>query len=220
MPLPFKLGKVNCYLLKNSSGYILIDTGHTGGRTRLENELEIAGCRNDNLKLILLTHGDFDHTGNAAYLRRKFGTGIAMHVDDAGMVERGNIFWNRKKRNIFVTRAAALLFGFRKAARFSPDLYPRDGESLLGYGFDVTIIHIPGHSKGSIGIMTRGGDFFCGDLLMNGNKPALNSIMDDPLAANASIEKLKNLNIKTIYPGHGKPFPMERLIERLNKVGK
>jgi len=33
--------------------------------------------------------------------------------------------------------------------------------------------------------------------------------MDDLSAANASVEKLKKLRIKTVYPGHGKPFPME-----------
>jgi len=34
------------------------------------------------------------------------------------------------------------------------------------------------------------------------------TIMGDLTAANASIEKLKSLKINTVYPGHGKPFPM------------
>jgi glyoxylase-like metal-dependent hydrolase (beta-lactamase superfamily II) len=37
----------------------------------------------------------------------------------------------------------------------------------------------------------------------------LNSLMDDPLAANASVEKIKSLEINTVYPGHGKKFAME-----------
>jgi len=37
--------------------------------------------------------------------------------------------------------------------------------------------------------------------------------MDDPTAANASIEKLNKLSIKTVYPGHGKSFPMEIFIK-------
>ena len=41
-----------------------------------------AGCKLGSLKLIVLTHGDFDHTGNAAYLRHKYAIKIAMHFDN------------------------------------------------------------------------------------------------------------------------------------------
>ena len=98
--LPYKLGSVNCYLIETDTGYILIDTGCSNKRIDLEKELESTGCKPDNFKLIVLTHGDFDHTGNAAYLREKYGTKIAMHYDDSGMGERGNMSWNRKKPNI------------------------------------------------------------------------------------------------------------------------
>jgi hydroxyacylglutathione hydrolase len=206
--LPYKLGRVNCYLIETNTGYILIDTGCSNKRTNLEKELESAGCQPDNLKLIVLTHGDFDHTGNAAYLRRKFGTKVAMHYDDSGMVECGNMFWNRKKGNIIIRMMVPILFGFGKSERFKPDLYIEDGDDLSEYGFDAKVLHIPGHSKGSIGVITAGGDLFCGDLLKNGSKVVLNSIMDDSEAANASVEKLKHSKISTVYPGHGKPFPM------------
>ena len=68
LPLPYKLGTVNCYLIETDTGYILIDTGCSNKRTELEKELERAGCKPDNLKLIVLTHGDFDHTSNACLL--------------------------------------------------------------------------------------------------------------------------------------------------------
>ncbi|MGB2799355.1 MAG: MBL fold metallo-hydrolase [Dehalococcoidia bacterium] len=212
LSLPYKLGSVNCYLIETDTGYMLIDTGCSNKRTDLEKELESAGCKPGNLKLIVLTHGDFDHTGNAAYLRKKFGTKIAMHNDDSGMAERGNMFWNRKKGNILLRMIASILFGFGKSERFKPDYYIGDGYDLSGYGFDAKALHIPGHSKGSIGILTAGGDLICGDLLSNREKPDqpdINSIMDDSAAANASVDKLKSLKINTVYPGHGKPFPME-----------
>jgi glyoxylase-like metal-dependent hydrolase (beta-lactamase superfamily II) len=79
--LPYRLGNVNCYLIETDTGCILIDAGGSNKRTNIEKELESAGCNPGNLKLIVLTHGDFDHTGNAAYLRKKFGTKIAMHND-------------------------------------------------------------------------------------------------------------------------------------------
>jgi len=214
LPLPYKLGSVNCYLVKTDTGYILIDTGCSSKRSDLEKELKNVGCTPGNLKLIILTHGDFDHTGNAAYLRNKFSTKIAMHYDDSGMVERGNMFFNRKKGNILLGMMTRILFGFGKSKRFKPDLYFEDGYGLSEYGFDAKVLYIPGHSKGSIGILTAGGDLFCGDLLENTDKPALGSIIDDLAAANASVEKLKKLKINTVYPGHGKPFPMDMFIKK------
>jgi len=198
LSLPYKLGSVNCYLIETDTGYILIDTGCSNKRSDLEKELESAGCKPGNLKLIVLTHGDFDHTGNAAYLRKKFGTKIAMHYDDSGMVERGEMFWNRKKGNILLGMIARILFGFGKKERFKPDLYIDEGYNLSECGFDAKVLHIPGHSKGSIGILTANGDLFCGDLLENTDKPILNSIMDDTAAANVSVEKLKKLKINTV----------------------
>jgi len=215
--LPYRLGNVNCYLIETDTGCILIDTGGSNKRTNIEKELESAGCNPGNFKLIVLTHGDFDHTGNAAYLRKKFGTKIAMHNDDSGMAERGDMFWNRRKGNILLGTIARILFRFGKKERFRPDLYMEDGYDLSEYGFDAEVLHIPGHSKGSIGILTAYGDLFCGDLFENREKPALNSIMDDLTAANATVEKLKKLRIKTVYPGHGKPFSMEPFMKQFEK---
>ena len=199
---------VNCYLVKTGDGYILIDTGMPNKRGIIEKELENAGCQPGDLKLIVLTHGDFDHTGNAAYFREKFDTKVAMHYGDSGMAERGDMFWNRKNPNIFIKIIFGLFFRLRKSDRFNPDLYIEDGYDFSGYGFDAKVIHLPGHSKGSIEILTSDGNLFCGDLLANINKPKLFSIIDDSTAANASIEKIKSLKINTVYPGHGKPFPL------------
>ena len=41
--------------------------------------------------------------------------------------------------------------------------------------------------------------------------------MDDLSAANASVEKLKKLRVKTVYPGHGKPFPMEQFMKQFQQ---
>jgi glyoxylase-like metal-dependent hydrolase (beta-lactamase superfamily II) len=214
LSLPYHLGSVNCYLVKIDTGYILIDTGVSNKRTDLEKQFESAGCLPGQLKLIVLTHGDFDHIGNAAYLRRKFGTKIAMHHDDWGMIEHGDMFWNRRKGNSLFRMIAPILFRFGKSDRCTPDWAVEDGYDLLEYGFDAKVFSIPGHSKGSIGILTADGNLFCGDLFAYTDRPALNSIMDDLVAAQASVEKLKGLGINTIYPGHGKPFPMEMFMKK------
>ncbi|MBN2223879.1 MAG: MBL fold metallo-hydrolase [Deltaproteobacteria bacterium] len=211
LALPFRLGTVNCYLVKTETGFILIDTGGSKQRGTLEQALANAGCQPGDLKLIILTHGDFDHTGNVAYLRQKFGAPIAMHRDDAGMLERGDMFSNRKRGNFLLRIISSTLFGFGKSQRCQPDLYVEEGDDFLAYGFDAQVIQIPGHSLGSIGILTADGDLFCGDLLENTeqDQPALGAIMDDPAAASASVEKLSGLAIRTVYPGHGQPFPMQ-----------
>jgi glyoxylase-like metal-dependent hydrolase (beta-lactamase superfamily II) len=190
---------------------LLIDTGGSNARGLLEGELERAGCRPGGLKLIVLTHGDFDHIGNAAYLRTRFGTRIAMHKDDAGMAERGDMLCNRKSGNALIRTLVPLFFGFGKDKRFAPDVLLEEGSDLAEYGLEARVVSLPGHSKGSTGVLTAGGDLFCGDLFENTKGPALGSIVDDRDAAMASASRLKGAGVKAVYPGHGKPFAMQQL---------
>jgi glyoxylase-like metal-dependent hydrolase (beta-lactamase superfamily II) len=215
LSLPYGLGFVNCYLVKTGAGFVLIDAGNSAARPNLEAELERAGCKPGSLSLIIITHGDFDHTGNAAYLRGKFNSRIAMHADDYGMAERGNMFWNRKKSNIPFKLLAPLLFRFRKSDRFTPDRMVGDGDDLSEFGFEAKVLSLPGHSKGSIGILTARGDLFCGDLFTNPDQPVLNAIMDNPVEAFASVDKLRGYPIHMVYPGHGNPFLMRTLLDNL-----
>jgi hydroxyacylglutathione hydrolase len=208
-----KCGGVNCYLAQTGRGNVLIDTGVPNKRADVERELRSAGCEPGNLKLILLTHGDYDHAGNAAYLRQKYGTKIAMYADDWGMVERGDMTWNRKaKPDRFSPLFRVMSFLLKSFVRptgfdrFKPDLAVEDGCDLSQYGFDAEVLHLPGHSKGSIGVVTVGGDLFCGDLLANMGRPGLHFLIDDLAAGQASLARLKSRGIGTIYPGHGKPF--------------
>ena len=210
LPMPLRLGTVNCFLVKTGQGFVLIDTGSPQARVELEREMAGAGCTPGKLNLIILTHGDFDHMGSAAYLRERLETKIAMHQDDSGMAERGDMFWNRSSGNPIMGAIAPLLFRFGKANRFTPDVQVGEGDDLSAYGLDARVLSLPGHSMGSIGILTAGGDLFCGDLLENREKPARNSLMDDAVAIEASIKRLESLSIGTVYPGHGEPFPMEQ----------
>jgi len=211
LSLPYKLGSVNCYLIQTDTGYILIDTGGSNKRTDLEQELKRAGCEPGTLRLIVLTHGDFDHTGNAAYLRTTFGAKIAMHARDFGMIEHGNMFFNRKKGNILLRIMIRIFFRFGASNRCTPDILVVDGDNLSTYGLEATVLSLPGHSKGSIGILTADGDLFCGDLLENISTPSLGSLIDDGTEARASVEKLRQRTITMVYPGHGTPFPMSSL---------
>lgn len=211
---PFLMNvSVNCYLVRAGSGFIMIDTGRPNRREEIEEAIESAGCHSGDLRLIVLTHGDFDHSGNAAYLGKKFGARIAMHRDDAGMLEHGDMLWNRGKRNVLSRAAFGLMFRLGESDRVKPDLHTGEGYDFSQHGFDARAVEIPGHSKGSIGILTGGGELFCGDLLANVGKPDMWSIIDDQDAANASVERLKSLPISAVYPGHGQPFPMEQFLK-------
>jgi len=207
LPLPLKMSTVNCYLIHADGSFFLIDTGMTNNRRQLEAELERLGCQPGNLELILLTHGDFDHTSNAVYLRQRYGAKIAMHKSDVGMLENGDMFWERKIDNRLLKGLFQLLIPFKAENRGRPDIYLDDGDSLMEYGLDAEILNTPGHSSGSICILTTAGDLICGDLLTNSTgKPMLNSMMYDRSAGDMSFARLKSFPIQTVYPGHGNPF--------------
>ena len=193
----------NCYLLMTENGYVLIDTGRKSKRKKLEQELLRGGCKPGNLDLIILTHGDFDHTGNCAYLREKYHTKIAMHQHDIGMVENGDMFWNRQTGNRVIKKLINLTFNIR---RFKPDFELVEQSDLSKYGLNVKVLYLPGHSKGSIGILTSDKNLFCGDLFTNRKEPEPNSLVDNLNELNGSIDKVKSLDINIVTQDMGNLF--------------
>ncbi|MFX1266032.1 MAG: MBL fold metallo-hydrolase, partial [Promethearchaeota archaeon] len=123
-----------------------------------------------------------------------------------------------EKPNILVRPLISVItpifFRFGRSERFTPDVYLEDGEKLSEYGLDARVVHMPGHSKGPVGIVTPEGDLIGGDLILKpekSDKPQLNSIIDDLEVARLSVNKLKDLNIKTVYPGHSTSFDFDTL---------
>ncbi len=204
---------VNAYLVKTDAGFVLIDTAMSSNRATIERELRAAGCNPGDLRLIVITHGDPDHSGNASYLRAKHGAKIAMHKAETAAVERGNMFLSRGSLPPLrrVMKPLMSLFRLRKRDRFTPDLCLEDGDRLTEYGLDATILHVPGHSAGSIAVLTDDGSFFSGDFLENRTRPSIATLVDDAEALKASFERVKTLDIRTVYPGHGKPFTMDEI---------
>lgn len=220
------LDGVNSYLLKSESGFILVDTGgpllmdkdFNSRLDLLENALNNAGCNDKNLNLIILTHGDIDHVYNGEYLRNKYNTKIAIHKNDVYLIEnptyndfmsslnyRSLIFKITAKlmKNTFYKIAVKTISAFKT---YSPDILIDDNFKISDYGFDGEIIHLAGHTSGSVCILTKGHDLICGDIFANIKKPetAPNAINFDML--DNSISKLKSYTINKVYPGHGEPF--------------
>lgn len=213
--LNYAFVSVNCYLLKAGHGYVLIDTGFALHRRGIEKALDDAGCKPGNLRLIIITHADFDHAGNGAYLREKYGAGIAMHRDESAVAERGDMLGSRTgwpRPILEYARFITLYLPVCRVKRFKPDIYLADGQDLSGYGLGGRVVHLPGHTSGSLGVLTGEGDVFCGDLLLGGRNPKRNRLADNKAEMEASIKKLQDLGVKTVYPGHGRPFQLADFI--------
>ena len=212
LPMPLLMGSVNGYLLDTGAGFVLIDSGGSNSRQYLTAQLARCGCQPGQLKLVVLTHGDADHVGNAAYLRGAFGAKIAMHPGDLDMVARGDVLAGRQNPSPSL-RLLLAFSGWISPERFTPNLLLQDGDDLTPCDLNARVVWIPGHTAGSIGILTAQRDFFCGDLLVNRGKPSFNRLIDDWAAARASLQKLSSLDIGTVYPGHGQPFELAQFTE-------
>ena len=205
--LPIALGYVNAYLVEAGDGFVLIDTGVARQWTRLESELIAAGCLPGRLKLVIITHGDVDHMGNGAMLRRKFSVRIGIHEADVGMVTIGPAAGRRPKRLLGRLLLALGNAINGKVERFQPDVLLEDGQDLSGYGLAAKVLHTPGHTRGSIVVLTDDGRLFAGDTLTNRTKPGRGPFADSEEELRKSLARLRQLNARVVYPGHGKPFP-------------
>lgn len=176
--------ETNCYLIHAPGGAILFDAPD-GACAWLES-------RGVTPKLLLLTHGHFDHVPDLAKIKRRFGCQIGCHPDTVPMISDPNFFRT---------------FGFQL------EIEPVEPNFLISEAADVNfagalfdVLEVPGHSPGSLCFFSRadtlliGGDVLFaggvgrwdlpggdGDLLFRGIKTKLY-----PLGDNV-----------TVLPGHG-----------------
>jgi len=202
------LGMVNVYLLAVEQGFALIDTGFSTHRARVDAALRGAGCEKGDLQVIVVTHGDADHAANAAFFRTRYGAKIGMHRAELAAVEQGNMFLSRGRLTLGkqLLKPLLSLFRLRRRDRFIPDVFLGDGERLDRFGLAAQICHVPGHTAGSIAVLTDAGDFFSGDFLENRRRPSIATLVDDRGALAQSLQRIKSLPIRMVYPGHGAPF--------------
>lgn len=78
LPTPFRVGRVNVYLIEDEP-LTLIDAGPNSGTTleELETGLAELGHAIEDLQLIVITHQHLDHFGLAALLARRSGADVA-----------------------------------------------------------------------------------------------------------------------------------------------
>ena len=88
---------------------------------------------------------------------------------------------------------------------FIPNIFLEDGCSLEQYGVPADIIHLPGHTQGSIGIDVMKRELIVGDALMNLFYPTISMLYHDKAAMQQSADKISRLGERRILFGHGKP---------------
>jgi glyoxylase-like metal-dependent hydrolase (beta-lactamase superfamily II) len=217
------LGFGQCYLLKGD-GVIAVDAGEPKKGAVFASALESAAINPHEVKLVVLTHGHWDHIGAAMEIKSLTGAVLAMHHSEVHWLENsltplspGVTPWGR-----VLTALHKLFMPFIKIPTAKVDLaLGDDGLSLVDFGIPGRVVHTPGHSSGSVTVLLDTGEAFVGDLAMNKFplrlSPGLPIFADDPAAVVSSWKMLIDLGASTVYPAHGKAFPIaviEKAISR------
>jgi hydroxyacylglutathione hydrolase len=204
------LGFVNAYLVEVEGGWILIDTGIRGHWKKLQAGIRAAGCQRGQLRLVIITHADMDHAGNAARVRDAFGAPVAAHPADAELLRTGKspVRTGRSPGAAALMRLARALSGMGGSGRVSPEVTLRDSDRLDSWGCAARVVHLPGHTAGSIGILTDQQDLICGDACVNRGEPSPSPYVQDLEEYRASVGKLRALasTVRRVFPGHGSAF--------------
>jgi len=194
-------GFANCFFVEDGGHAILIDTSITLYREKI-----LVACKEKNVRLIILTHGHIDHIQNAAALSKALNVPIAMHADDCRLI-RDNLSEPLYADTVFGKFILGMSIRSMKrdtVEAFEPDVYLQDGDTLSEYGIAATVARLPGHTKGSIGVLAGGKDLFVGDALMNMLRPSKTLLYGDKEAMEQSAQKISGLGDITIHFGHGK----------------
>ena len=178
--------EVNCYVLAAQEGgsAVIIDPGDDAGRIRqvLDKHRLTAG-------VVINTHGHFDHIG----ADDAFGVPVYAHQEEIPLLADA-----KRNYSVFFTVA------FRVKAQVCPVV---DGQVIAHGGIELEVLHLPGHSRGGIGLLMRvprQDIVFTGDSLFAGSIGRSDLDGDEGLLIAGIRKKLLILPDQTlVYPGHG-----------------
>jgi len=177
----------NCYIVwdeKLKQG-VIIDPGDDA-----DNILKVVKELGIEIKYILATHGHFDHVGGVASLRQNLNAEFFAHEKDFFFIEDGKNAANRW--NVDIEQPP------------KPDRFIEDGEKIKVGGFELEVLHTPGHSPGGISFLNDR-MVFCGDTLFQGNIGRTDFRQGSfEILSNSIKIRLYTLSDDTIvYTGHG-----------------
>ncbi len=193
-----KVGKVllpaameNCYLAINeqTNESIIIDPG--SAFERIKSAVEQSGT---TPVAILLTHGHFDHAGEAASTAKEYGIKVYASASQEKELKDPNI------------NLSGDMFGSTET--YSADVYLQDEEELDLAGLHVKCLYTPGHTPGGCCFYFPNEEIvFTGDTLFSGSVGRTDFPGGSMSQLVNSIKtKLMILSDDTIcYPGHNEP---------------
>ena len=88
---------------------------------------------------------------------------------------------------------------------FTPEIFLSEGDTLEPFGIQASVLELPGHTEGSIGLDVDGQAVIVGDALMHMLRPGMASIYTDRRKLRESAEKITALGERMVYFGHGTP---------------
>jgi glyoxylase-like metal-dependent hydrolase (beta-lactamase superfamily II) len=205
---------VNSYLVVDGDDVTIIDAGLPGYWRLLQAELASIGKNLDNVRALVLTHGDTDHIGFAARLHRE--KGIAAYIHDAD-VDRATLKVKKPTRGWGPVKVGPLVGFLWYSARHgglrippAEGLQPVSAGDVLDVPGTPRIIHTPGHTPGSVSVHVASVDaLFLGDTMttrnvltgVTGPKPAPFTL--NPQQAVGSLAQIENVDATWVLPGHG-----------------
>lgn len=179
--------ETNCYLVycEETRACAVIDPGADPGK------IYAAVADQELMPVIVLnTHGHVDHIGANSDVVRKYGVPLAMHPAETGMLKVSDYM------------ELSLLLGAKDSP--PPERFLADGDEISFGRVSLRVVHLPGHSPGSVGFLAPGvlfsGDtMFCGGVgrtdLPGGSWKELESSIKD---------RILTLPDETVVlPGHG-----------------
>ncbi len=175
-------------VLRGKEGVLLLDTGCA---EHVDN-LILPGfatldVQSDDLRFVISTHPDLDHVGGNAGIKRWSPRALLCCGDaDRKMIDDpSELFRHRydayRQYGVFYPEETAINIRRALGEAQPVDLTLRGGERIrLSSDWEVEVLHLPGHSKGHLGILdTRNRVLFGGDAIQGSvyldvtGKPAL-----------------------------------------------
>jgi glyoxylase-like metal-dependent hydrolase (beta-lactamase superfamily II) len=208
---------VNSYLLEEGGAITVIDAGIPGLWKDLVAEVAAMGRTLDDVKALLLTHGDVDHVGFAERLRRERGVPVSVGAADAAEA-CGEVPKPPTPRDPIAIRPLVgfLVYGLTHGGLRRTPVHEVDsieGEVTLDVPGAPHVIPVPGHTPGSVAFHVPSLDaIFMGDAMTTRSVtsgavgPALAPFTVDRARALASLEGLDGLSARWVLPGHGDPW--------------
>lgn len=222
------LSQTNCYLLKAKDGYLLIDCGNAYDTKVFLSSISKLGIAPTDIHYLFLTHHHSDHCGLLNFLMSANPKiRVIMSKKCAEYLKTGTHYKHNNER--YSNSALRLIIGTysRLNKKWSESFEPffirtedmiveYDNDTLLSLlGIKGMILITPGHTEDSISIVT-GKAAFVGDAARNmlniTGTPYQPLLLYDLEACYRSWDKLIKVGAKKIYPAHGKPFDIQRLI--------